>query len=83
VTRSTQTAASVRAVVAIDIGNSAAKWSVRQVDGRPTPQQHVSIKSHDWPNHIIRDVQSNRSSEIPATTLWRIATVSLPGRGCS
>ncbi len=79
-TRSTQTAASVRAVVAIDIGNSAAKWSVRQVDGRPTPQQHVSIKSHDWPNHIIRDVQSNRSSEIPATTLWRIATVSSPAR---
>jgi len=80
VTRSTQSAASVRAVVAIDIGNSAAKWSVRQADGRPTPQQHVSIKSHDWPGQIIRDVRSSRSSAIPANTLWRIATVSSPAR---
>lgn len=78
--RPTQSAASVRAVVAIDIGNSAAKWSVRQVDGRPTPQQHVSIKSHDWPSEIIRDVQSGRSTQIPANTLWRIATVSSPAR---
>lgn len=79
-TRSTQSAASSRAVVAIDIGNSAAKWSVRQPDGRPTPQQRVSIKSHDWPSEIIRDVQSGRSPQIPADPLWRIATVSSPAR---
>lgn len=79
-TRPTQSAASVRAVVAIDIGNSAAKWSVRQPDGTPTPQQRVSIKSHDWPSEIIRDVQSGRSPQIPADSLWRIATVSSPAR---
>lgn len=79
-TRSPQSAASRRAVVAIDIGNSAAKWSVRQPDGTATTHQRVSIKSHDWPLEIIGDVQSGHPNRNPVDTLWRIATVSVPAR---
>jgi len=67
-------------VVAIDIGNSAAKWSVRQPDGPSTPHQRVSIKSHDWPHQIIHDVQSGRSPQLVGRAVWRIATVSSPAR---
>jgi len=68
------------AVVAIDIGNSAAKWSVRPPEGSPTPQQRVSIKSHDWPQQIMRDVLSGRSPQPAGRAVWRIATVSSPAR---
>jgi type III pantothenate kinase len=70
----------VPAVVAIDIGNSAAKWSVRQPNGSPTPHQRVSIKAHDWPHQIISDVQSGRSPQFVGRAVWRIATVSSPAR---
>lgn len=78
--RSVQPARSMNAVVAIDIGNSAAKWSVRQADGTPSPHQRVSIRSHDWPSQIIHDVQSGRSPQIASNVVWRIATVSSPAR---
>jgi len=68
------------AVVAIDIGNSAAKWSVRPPDRPPTPHQRVSIKSRDWPHQILGDLQSRRSPQIVERAVWRIATVSSPAR---
>ena len=79
-TGSTQSAAVGRAVVAVDIGNSAAKWSVGQPDGSRAAMQRVSIKSHDWPSEILRDVRSACPHPGSGSVVWRIATVSSPAR---
>lgn len=78
--RSAPAARSSRAVVAIDIGNSAAKWSVSQPGEVATPFQRVSIRSHDWPSQIVSDVRSGRPLHVSKDAVWRIATVSSPAR---
>jgi len=68
-----------RSRVAIDIGNSAAKWSIRQADSAsPTLPKRVSIKVDGWPTAIIHDVQSHCS--LDSAVEWRIAAVNAPAQ---
>jgi len=68
-----------RSRVAIDIGNSAAKWSIRQADSAsPTLPKRVSIKVDEWPTAIIHDVQSHCS--LDSAVEWRIAAVNAPAQ---
>jgi pantothenate kinase type III len=92
VTVSTQPAASRLAVVAVDIGNSAAKWSVRRIDGSRSPLERVSIKAGGWPQEVIRSVRAlvrpHLADNAPwadntswgDNVSWRIATVCSPAR---
>jgi type III pantothenate kinase len=80
VTVSAQPAASRLAVVAVDIGNSAAKWSVRQSDGNRSPLERVSIKAEGWPQEVIRSASALVSSPQADDISWRIATVCSPAR---
>lgn len=85
-TVSAQPAASRLAVVAVDIGNSAAKWSVRLNDGSRSPLQRVSIKADRWPAEVIRSVSALvwpiQTESVPQVdkVSWRIATVCSPAR---
>ncbi|MGV3485842.1 MAG: type III pantothenate kinase [Planctomycetaceae bacterium] len=59
----------MKATVAVDLGNSAAKWSV---DGQA--EQRVSLRTVDWVDHLIRDAHA--AAEAPVR--WRIASVNRP-----
>lgn len=81
-TRSTRVALGTGVRVAIDIGNSAVKWSIRRPGEDATPLRRVSIISGDWPGEILRDVlplQSTAGDGGGAHDVqWRIATVNSP-----
>ncbi len=64
--------------VAIDIGNTAAKWSSRCGDATPpTAVQRVALRADDWPEQIIHAVGLLACG---SAVRWRIAAVNTPAR---
>ncbi len=57
-------------VIAVDIGNSAAKWSVREGAGEPL---RVTLKQSDWADQLIE-----QSSSVDLPVQFRIASVNRP-----
>lgn len=61
--------------VAIDIGNSAAKWSVQGGSQTASPLQRSSLADADWPEQILGGVDTAAAG---AAVRWRIAAVNAP-----
>ena len=58
------------AVIAVDLGNSAAKWAVDQ-----QPEQRVSLRSAHWSDCLIHEASAAVHGKAP---IWRIASVNRP-----
>ena len=56
--------------IAVDLGNSAAKWSVDN-----QTEQRVSLRSADWVQHLIQEARAATSDQ---PIRWRIASVNRP-----
>jgi type III pantothenate kinase len=70
-----------RPLVAVDIGNSAAKWSVRRDASSPASElSRVSVTSSDWTGQLIGDVLRLVAGDTAGQTDWRIAAVNSPAR---
>lgn len=70
-----------RALVAVDIGNSAAKWSVRpDASGTASELNRVSVGASDWTGELIGDVIRLVGGDNASETDWRIAAVNAPAR---
>jgi len=70
-----------RALVAVDIGNSAAKWSVRRdASGTASELNRVSVGASDWTGELIGDVIRLVGGDSASETDWRIAAVNAPAR---
>jgi type III pantothenate kinase len=68
-------------LVAVDIGNSAAKWSVRRhASGVPSELNRVSVGANDWTGELIDDVIRLVGGDSASETDWRIAAVNSPAR---
>lgn len=64
--------------VAIDIGNTAAKWSLRDDGSQGAVILHrAELRAEDWPDQIIRAVDGLAGG---AAIRWRIAAVNGPAR---
>lgn len=60
----------MNSTIAVDLGNSAAKWSVDDL-----PAQRVSLRSANWVEHLIGEAQSAVEDK---GLRWRIASVNRP-----
>jgi type III pantothenate kinase len=58
------------AVIAVDLGNSAAKWTVDQL-----PEQRVSLRSAHWSDCLIHEATAACNGK---PQLWRVASVNRP-----
>jgi len=58
------------AIIAIDLGNSAAKWCVDE-----QPEQRVSLRSTNWAECLIQEATAAASGH---SCSWRIASVNRP-----
>jgi type III pantothenate kinase len=61
--------------VAIDIGNSAAKWSVQKHDQAASPLQRVSLNVDHWHQQVIG---GSEEAAAGGPVYWRIAAVNAP-----
>ncbi len=59
-----------KALIAIDLGNSAAKWAVND-----QPHQSVSLRSATWADSLIHEATAAANDD---QTQWRIASVNRP-----
>lgn len=66
-----------RVCVAVDLGNTAAKWAIRVGDANAPALQRVPLRTADWPQQLIRSVQQQAGD---AAAYWRIAAVNTPAR---
>lgn len=67
-----------RVCVAVDLGNTAAKWAIGSSDdAAPAALQRMPLRTADWTQQLIQQVQQQADG---AGLCWRIAAVNTPAR---
>ncbi len=67
-----------RYCVAVDLGNTAAKWAVSSGDDANPPElQRAPLRAADWPQRLLDSVRQQTNG---AAVDWRIAAVNTPAR---
>lgn len=67
-----------RVCVAVDLGNTAAKWAIRDDHDASAPAlERMPLRAADWTRQLIDRVQQQAAG---AATCWRIAAVNAPAR---